>query len=210
MRDDSAPQTTSAASGPDAAEPNGAAAAGGSQGGAAITDLDSARRAVLGVATGGERESLETFLDYLRWVVVHRANGLTEEQAHRRLVPSDTTLASLLHHLAIVECNWFQRIVAGRDPAELGLDPANPGYSWGVPGDATLASLTAAYERECARSRATAARFSLDDSFAHDELRNTRLSLRWIMLHMIEETARHAGHGDILREQTDGTTGDAD
>nr|WP_186355730.1 DinB family protein [Streptomonospora sp. PA3] len=164
--------------------------------------------ALLGRAAGGEREVLDVFLDYLRWVVAQKVRGLTEEQARRSLVASETTLAGILHHLMLVERNWFQRIVGGRGSAELELPPSNAEDTWDVPAGATLDSLIADYERECARSRETAARFGLDDVFEHEEVGG--LSLRWILVHMIEETARHAGHADILREQTDGRTGDGD
>ncbi|QBI52879.1 DinB family protein [Streptomonospora litoralis] len=135
-----------------------------------------------------------------------KVRGVTEEQARRRLVSSETTLAGLLRHLAVVECKWFRLVVAGGDAEELHLP--GRGESWVVPEDATLASLTADYERGCADSRAIAARYSLDDVFDSGE--DITVSLRWILVHMIEETARHAGHADILREQTDGSTGDGE
>ncbi|GAA4955812.1 DinB family protein [Streptomonospora halophila] len=193
--------------GPDA--PADAAAPQAEGGGAAPADdraLREVQRAVLARAVGAERETAEAFLDYLRRVVADKARGLTEEQARRRLVPSRTTVAGLLRHLTLVERNWFQRVVGGRSAAELELPLDTADDTWDVPAEATLASLTADYERECARSRETAARFGLDHVFGHEEAE--RLSLRWILLHMIEETARHAGHADILREQTDGRTGD--
>src|SRR6266540_3589940 len=72
------------------------------------------------------------------------------------------------------------------------------------PGE-TVGQVIAEYDQECARSRAVAAERSLDDTGTHWRL--GQVSLRWIYVHMIEETARHAGHADILREQTDGSTG---
>ncbi|MDT0301744.1 DinB family protein [Streptomonospora wellingtoniae] len=193
-------------SGPDA--PDGSAAPQAAGGAAPPADraLREAQRAVLARAAGGERETAEAFLDYLRRVVADKVRGLTEEQARRRLVPSRTTMAGLLVHLTFVERNWFQRVVGGRSAAELDLPLDTAEDTWDVPAEATLASLAADYERECARSRATAARFDLDDVFGQKEAEG--LSLRWILLHMIEETARHGGHADILREQTDGRTGD--
>jgi hypothetical protein len=123
-----------------------------------------------------------------------------DTDARRRLVPSETTLAGLLRHLAGVEDNWFQRVLAGSLPPREGEDT-----SWDVGDGDTVEALATAYETECARSRATAARYSLDDTGSHPRL--GPVSLRWIYVHMIEETARHVGHADILREQTDGTTG---
>jgi hypothetical protein len=74
-----------------------------------------------------------------------------------------------------------------------------------VPEGGTVEELVAAYRAECARSRETAARYPLDHTGSHPQL--GPVSLRWIYVHMIEETARHVGHADILREQTDGATG---
>ena len=77
--------------------------------------------------------------------------------------------------------------------------------SWELAGDETVGSLVEEYRRTCEQSRQTAARFALDDAVPQRRL--GRVSLRWIYVHMIEETARHVGHADILREQTDGATG---
>jgi hypothetical protein len=74
-----------------------------------------------------------------------------------------------------------------------------------VPDGVPVAELGAAYERACARSREIAAGYALDHLGAHPHL--GPVSLRWVYVHMIEETARHVGHADILREQTDGATG---
>lgn len=156
-------------------------------------------------AGGGEREVLEAFLDAYRAAVPAKAAGVSEEDARRRLVPSRTTLAGILRHLAMVELNWFQHLLGGRPAEELGLDVSDPDSTWRLePGD-TVASLTEEYERACAESRRMAARFALDDAVPHPELGG--VTLRWIYVHMIEETARHAGHADILREQTDGAAG---
>lgn len=157
-------------------------------------------------STGDEREVLESFLDYLREAVLAKATGLPDADALRSLVPSTTTLAGMLMHLAVVERRWFQMTLGGRTSEELGIDFSKGDTTWDVPPGATTASLAHAYRAECAASRAVAARFALDDSVPEREL--GRVSLRWIMVHMIEETGRHAGHADILREQTDGSTGE--
>ncbi|MFC3995103.1 DinB family protein [Nocardiopsis sediminis] len=160
---------------------------------------------VLGAATGAERETLEAFLDYLRDAVVRKISGVSEEDARRRLVPSHTTLAGMLPHLILVEKNWFHRTLTGRTRAEIGIELSDPDDSWAVPEGATVASLIAEYERVCARSREIAAGYKLDDHAPHEEVGD--VSLRWILVHMIEETGRHAGHLDILREQLDGAKG---
>jgi uncharacterized damage-inducible protein DinB len=119
-------------------------------------------------------------------------------------VPSKTTLAGLVKHMTGVERGWFQRVLAGRTAAETGAS-AGGGRSWELADGETVASLVGEYRRACDESRQTAARFALDDTVPQRRL--GQVSLRWIYVHMIEETARHVGHADILREQTDGATG---
>ncbi|MGC4895391.1 DinB family protein [Micromonospora sp. DT31] len=155
--------------------------------------------------TGDERAILDAFLDFHRATVLRRVRGLSDDDATRRLVPSLTTLAGLLRHLTLVETNWFARLFEpepGR-PHLTAQSEADASFTL-RPGD-TLAALTAAYESACARSRTVAARFDLDHVVPQPQL--GEVSLRWVLVHLIEETARHAGHADILRELTDGETG---
>lgn len=160
-------------------------------------------------AVADERTTLDAFLDYYREAVKAKLHGLSDEDANRKLVASDTTLASLIKHLARVEMSWFQHRLAQTPLEELPYlqrvfeDPAidfrvDPGESTDV--------LIARYDEQCALSREIAATKQLDDVVPHPAL--GEVSMRWIMVHMIEETARHAGHADILREQIDGATGD--
>ncbi|MFI7080450.1 DinB family protein [Micromonospora sp. NPDC049903] len=153
----------------------------------------------------GEREILESFLDFHRAVLLRKLRGLSDADAARRLLPSATTVAGLVKHLTEIERNWFHIL----------LDPA-PGEVFPTSEEAALASFTldeadtveslaVDYERTCDRSREIAARFDLDHVVPQPQL--GEVSLRWILVHMIEETARHVGHADILRELTDGTTG---
>lgn len=144
---------------------------------------------------------LERFLDVYRDNVVDKVAGVTEEQARRRLVPSLSTLGGLLKHLRWVEYGWFHQLLGARTGHhgrgherdwEFVLDPAD-----------TVASIIDDYRAVCARSRAIAARHTLDDVVPHETM--GEVSLRWIYVHLIEETARHAGHLDILREQIDAT-----
>ncbi|OHV39133.1 MULTISPECIES: DinB family protein [Pseudofrankia] len=152
---------------------------------------------VMHANTAGEREILEAFLDFYRDVVAHKALGVGDQEASRRLVPSATTLAGLVRHLTTVERNWFHRLT--------GEDPDLPENSWELTDTDLLDTLLKDYDRACAASRAAAAGFALDDVVPHPDA--GEVSVRWIYVHMIEETARHAGHADILRELTDGTTG---
>ncbi|WP_431935010.1 DinB family protein [Micromonospora sp. RP3T] len=155
--------------------------------------------------TGDERAILDAFLDFHRATVLRKARGLADADAGRRLVPSLTTLAGLLKHLALVEGNWFVRLFAP-EPGDVYLtSQADADASFTLGPDDTVEALAAAYEAACARSRAVAARFDLDHVVPHPQL--GEVSLRWVLVHLIEETARHAGHADILRELTDGETG---
>jgi uncharacterized damage-inducible protein DinB len=157
------------------------------------------------VATGTERDVLEAFLDFYREVMVRKVSGISEDQARQRLVPSLTTLAGLVRHMIGVERGWFQRVLAGRPAEDIGRGVGGGDDSWELGADETVEVLVEEYRRTCEQSRQTAARFALGDAVPHRRL--GQVSLRWIYVHMIEETARHAGHADILREQTDGATG---
>ncbi|MEU2611899.1 DinB family protein [Micromonospora sp. NPDC007271] len=155
--------------------------------------------------TGDERAVLESFLDFHRAILLRKVRGLSHAEASRRLVPSLTTLAGLLKHLALVERNWFPALFApGPDDVYLTTEEEAVASFTLDPGE-TVETLAAAYAAACARSREVAARFDLDHVVPHPQL--GEVSLRWVLIHMVEETARHAGHADILRELTDGETG---
>jgi uncharacterized damage-inducible protein DinB len=158
-------------------------------------------------AVADERQVLEAFLDIQRQAVRNKVVGLSEQDARRRLVPSQTTLVGLLKHLAAVERGWFQRVLGGRSEREIAGNSRGDQPSWQVSTDQAVAEVVAEYDQACAESREVAAAHDLDDTGGHR--RFGKVSLRWIYAHMIEETARHAGHADILREQIDGSTGDA-
>lgn len=145
-----------------------------------------------------ERIQLEEFLDANRDELVETLDGLSEEQARRRLVPSLTTPLGLVKHVTWAEQVWFHVGLAGRTRDELGI-PFENDPSWAVSDDDTVASVIAEYRRVCAEAREIAAAYAMDDLVRHN--RRGPLTLRWLYAHMIEETARHAGHGDILREQ---------
>jgi hypothetical protein len=129
-------------------------------------------------------------------------DGLTEDQARARLVASKTTLLGLVKHGAFVERVWFEVGLAGATRASLGL-PDTPDESFDLLPAETIASVRADFLAACARSRAIAAAYTLDDHVLHN--RRSPLTLRWVYAHLIREFARHAGHGDILREQLIGT-----
>ena len=156
---------------------------------------------------GDETTMLGAFLDRYRETILWKLDGLTTEQASQRLVPSASTLLGIVKHLAYVERWWFQMNFAG-DPVSNPWpeDEPDQDIDFRVSTTDTIESITVLYRQEIARSREIVAGASLDDlgkGFGTVQPR----SLRWIMIHMIEETARHAGHADILRELTDGAIG---
>jgi hypothetical protein len=147
---------------------------------------------------GSERSQLLAFVHDNRTEVVALLHGLTEEQARTRLVPSATTLLGIVKHCAFVERVWFHVSLAGRTREEVGI-PENAEDSWELAGGDTIASVLADYRAAWVEADEIAAPYSLDDLAVHN--RRGPLTLRWIYVHLVEELARHAGHGDILREQ---------
>ena len=153
-----------------------------------------------------ERTSLEAFLDNHRATVVLKVAGLPDELARRRLVASRSTVAGIVQHLAAAERYWFRGRLLGDGWTYPGWD-ADEDADFDVAGTTTLAEVVMDYELACAESRAVAADLSLDALAAVRGEGGDYVSLRWILLHMVEETARHNGHLDVLRELLDGATG---
>jgi uncharacterized damage-inducible protein DinB len=155
-----------------------------------------------------EAETLPAFLDYQRASVFVKLRGLDREGATRRLVPSVTTILGVVKHLAYVEAWWFQDIFTAREVSYPWTDE-DPDADFRVEDDDTVESVTALYQTMTEESRTIIAAAQMDDVSARvHPRRGTSFTLRWILLHMIEETARHLGHIDILREQIDGATGE--
>jgi len=145
-----------------------------------------------------ERVQFEFFLDEHRAALNECLDGLTEEQARRRLVPSRTTLLGLVKRAAFVERVWFDEAFTGRPRSEIGI-PATPDESFILADGDTIDSVRAAHREACAASRAAAAPLSLDVVVTGN--RRGPVPLRWVYLHMLRELAQHCGHADILREQ---------
>ncbi len=161
-----------------------------------------------------ERTTLETFLDFQRAVLLRKAEGLSDEQSRRATCPpSDLTMLGLVRHLAEVERTWFRRGLADQDAPPIFYGDAHPlgdrDGDFHPPPDATIDDALAALTAEIA-----AARTVLRDVGSLDELEQgrpagrDRKSVRWILVHMIEEYARHLGQADLIREAIDGATGD--
>ncbi|WP_439379804.1 DinB family protein [Amycolatopsis lexingtonensis] len=150
------------------------------------------------VPLDGERVQLEAFLEEHRGAIEAALDGLTEEQARRRLVPSATTLLGLLKHVTWMQRVWFEECVGGTSRGELGLVP-NPDESFRLAGSDTVASVTAAHREACATARKVVADLSLDAVVTGH--RTGPRTLRWVYLQVLRELAQHCGHADILREQ---------
>jgi uncharacterized damage-inducible protein DinB len=151
---------------------------------------------------GSERDVLLYYLNKNRAAVVRASEGLTDEEQRRPGVPSGTNLLGLVLHLTRVEKHWFQYVFLDHgDTFDDSMD---------VPVALSRAEIVAAYQQACKRSDEIVR--ACPDLSTMAEIANpgeaARDSLRRIIAHMIEETARHAGHADILREQIDGHTVD--
>jgi hypothetical protein len=157
---------------------------------------------------GTETETLVAFLDYYRELLLDKAGGLTQEQLGIRLEPSTMTLAGMIYHLAVVEEAWFSEHFMGEELGQpwRSVDwEAIRDWEWDVAPTLEPQKVFDAYRTAFERSNEIVAEAeSLDQVSANDDER----SLRWILVHMIEETARHAGHADLIRESIDGATGD--
>ena len=147
-----------------------------------------------------EKATLIEFLDYLRDSVAAKLAGLSEEQARQAMVPSGTSLLGLVKHLRAVELGWFGASFAGEAelaPAARQLEAAD-----------SIASVIGGYRQAAQHANEIIAPASLEQRAAHPRREGEEpATLRWILVHLVEETARHAGHADILREQIDGAVG---
>jgi uncharacterized damage-inducible protein DinB len=156
--------------------------------------------------TGDERAMLESWLDFHRATLELKCAGLDDAQVRIAAAePSSLTLLGLVQHLAEVERNWFQRVAGGvavapvfEDATGYALDPARG-----------LDEALGIWRREIARGRELCAGLPLDHigRVAEGPVPGMEVSLRWVLIHMIEEYARHNGHADLLRERIDGVTG---
>jgi len=154
--------------------------------------------------SASEKETLEAFLEYHRQTVVMKCAGLTDEELRRPMVVSGTSMLGIVKHLGFVERWWFQEVFAAKD-VEFPWKEDDPDAEFRIDEHETAESIFDFYMQECDRSRAIAAEATLDDVAGNSK---SVRSLRWILVHMVEETARHNGHLDILREMIDGTTGE--
>ncbi|GCD96808.1 DinB family protein [Embleya hyalina] len=152
--------------------------------------------------TGAEKESLLASLDRHRDAVLWKLDGLDDDALRRPMTPSGTNLLSLVKHLAAVEYGWFCTTF-GRATEPLWFAPED---DMTVLPEESAADLVAFYGRARVAADRVIDELGLDD--VGTSWNGNTVSLRWVLIHMIEDTARHAGHMDIVRELLDGATGD--
>jgi uncharacterized damage-inducible protein DinB len=155
-----------------------------------------------------DRDALREWLDFHRGTLELKCEGLDRAGLIARPVPTSLlSLHGLVRHMAEVERSWFRRVLNDEDAPPLYYDDAeHPDGDFELVGDADWATDLATWREECAHAR------RLEQSAASLDVTGMRrgqaVDLRWIMLHMIEEYARHNGHADLIRELVDGTVGD--
>lgn len=158
---------------------------------------------------------LTEFLDHYRSVLIAKATGISDEQARRHAVePSNLSLLGLLRHMAEVERHWFRRILKNESElpdfyisGDVAIGTADGDFEF--PDTATLSEGINVLHNAVAESRLSIVGLLPDElSLAVRPKTGAPVSLRWIMIHMIEEYARHCGHADFLRERIDGRKGD--
>ncbi|MFI6344707.1 DinB family protein [Streptomyces sp. NPDC050560] len=158
-----------------------------------------------------EAAMLAGWLDFHRATLAVKCAGLDDAQLRAPSAPpSPMTLLGLVQHLAEIERNWFQRVFAGRDVPW--LYPEGGGDGFALSPDRGLDEAMETWQAQIATAREIAAGVPLDATGRLSEqeaafVGDSEISLRWIMIHMIEEYARHNGHADLLRERVDGATG---
>jgi uncharacterized damage-inducible protein DinB len=153
---------------------------------------------------GDERTALLGFLQRQRDLVAWKLRDASDEVLGGAMTPTGMSLPGLVRHLTNVERSWLREVFAGEQGLAYDWTDEDPEAEWRVPAGTRMADLLVAYAAESGECDAVVrAAPSLDGISSQRDM-----SLRWILLHLIEETARHLGHIDVLREQADGSTGE--
>lgn len=154
--------------------------------------------------TGTELELLHAMIRSNRDSMLWKLEGITDQQGRERVVDSLTTLIGLVKHMTLVERWWVRIVMDGEDiPRPWSEDDHDE--EWRLTEDDTISAAIEAYDAEVAITDAVIAGQS--DLGRDVEVRGRPYAIRWILMHLIEEIARHAGHADIIRETLDGETG---
>jgi len=151
---------------------------------------------------GDERTVIVGYLQQQRDLVAWKVRGADDDVLRSVETPTGLTLHGIVRHLEHVERSWIRDRFVGQKDLPYAWTDEDPDGELHVPADITMAQLLADYAAEAALCDAVIAAASLDDVSA-----NGKFNLRWVLLHLIEETARHLGHLDLLRENADGAVG---
>jgi uncharacterized damage-inducible protein DinB len=157
---------------------------------------------------GTEKDILIGFLNFLRDTIVFKMEGLTDEEVRRPHQTSGLTLLGMMKHLAYVERSWFQRTFLGEE-IDVPFTEDDPDADWRIEPNESTQDIIDLYRQEIAISNRVIANHGLNEvirSFHRPEREG--MQLRWIVTHLIEETARHCGHADLMREAIDGQVGE--
>jgi uncharacterized damage-inducible protein DinB len=165
---------------------------------------------------GDEATILRSFLTYHRDTLRWKCSGLTQEQLAQPLPPSDMTLGGMIKHLALVESNWFDSVFTGVDympPFDTVDWDADRDWEWHTARDDSPEELRALFDEAVRRADAVVDEALTRGDLEQESARKSRhvdstFTLRWILVHMIEEYSRHNGHADLIRESIDGQTGE--
>jgi uncharacterized damage-inducible protein DinB len=161
--------------------------------------------------SGDERHTVVTFLDFFRSVLLRKGAGLSHTELHTALPMSTLTIGGLLRHMTFVEEYWFRFVLLGEEYSEPWASAPwqeQPDWEFDTAPDCSPVELATQFEAAVDRSRsALAARPGLDTVAARQSW-GQDTTVRWILVHMIEEYARHCGHADLIRQSLDGATGD--
>jgi uncharacterized damage-inducible protein DinB len=156
-----------------------------------------------------ERDMLNSWLEWHRETLSVKCEGLSEEQLRERAAPPSTlSLLGLVRHMADVERNWFRRVLNDEDAPGIYFTDDDPDGEFDNVDTASAEEAFATWRAEIDLARKAVADWPDLSAVGKRKRRGQDVSLRWILVHMIEEYARHNGHADILRERIDGVTGD--
>ena len=157
---------------------------------------------------GDDRTMLPPWLDYQRATLLWKCELLEGDALVRRSVPPSTlSLLGLVRHMTIVEWSWFEKVFAGRSTAEPISTDDDVDADFNDLDPARAMEDIERFQRQCDISREIVAVTPSMDALAAAWREPEPMSLRWIMVHMIEEYARHNGHADLIRELVDGNVG---
>ena len=156
--------------------------------------------------TGGERELLRAYLDFHRETLALKCAGLSDDDLRRRTTPSSLTLLGLVRHMAEVERAWFRRVLDGQDVRLVWSPDGDFQVAYDAEG-ASAAEAFTAWEGEIAHARRIEHAAASLDVTGVDRRSGEEYSLRRVMVHLVQEYARHNGHADVIREGLDGTFG---